>query len=76
MRKGGRAKGTPNKLTTDVKKLLSDAVETHFFSDLNKLTSEKRIDVLVKLLPYLLPIQKNEDTPDQIPHRVIIVKRD
>ena len=76
MRKGGRAKGTPNKLTSDVKQMLLDAVNNHFFNDLNKLTPEKRIDVIVKVLPYLLPSQKADSIPDEVAPRVIIVRRD
>jgi hypothetical protein len=73
MRKGGRAKGTPNKLSSDVKKLLLDAIEKHFVSDLNKLTPDKRIDVLIKILPYILPINKVDS--DEVGHKTIMVLR-
>jgi hypothetical protein len=76
MRKGGRAKGTPNKLTSDVKQLLLDAIEKHFVADLNKQTPEKRIDILTKLLPYLLPTQKNDTIDEVAPTRIVIVRKD
>ena len=76
MRKGGRAKGTPNKLTSDVKQLLLDAIDKHFVSDLNKLTPDKRIDVLTKILPYLLPTQKIDTIEEVAPTKIVIVRKD
>lgn len=54
----GRPKGTPNKLTTTVRKWLIDVLNENreqFESDLKTLKPAERIEVLLKLLPYLLP---------------------
>ena len=55
---GGRKKGTPNKLTTELratlKNILCKEIENlpeHF----NKLDAKDRIELLVKLLPYAMP---------------------
>jgi len=52
---GGRQKNTPNRITGDVRRLLSDAIEKHLISDLNALEPIKRAELLIKVLPYVLP---------------------
>jgi hypothetical protein len=55
---GGRKAGTANKSTTNIRekifKLVSDNMET-LESDILCLEPEKRIDVVIKLLPYAAP---------------------
>ena len=55
---GGRTKGTPNKLTTEIrqafKNALADQIE-EIPQLLSELPNEKRLDYLIKLMPYVLP---------------------
>ena len=55
---GGRKKGTPNKLTKELRTVLKDviydeieALETH----LDALNPKERLELLIKLMPYVLP---------------------
>lgn len=55
---GGRKKGTPNRLTKEVRAVLKDVVfdeisqiHLHF----EKLDSKDRIELLIKLMPYVCP---------------------
>ena len=55
---GGRRKGTPNRLTKEVRAVLKEVVfdemsqiHLHF----EKLDSKSRIELLIKLMPYVCP---------------------
>ena len=55
---GGRQKGTPNKLTKELRSILKnilfqelEQIQAH----LDSLNSKDRIELLIKLLPYILP---------------------
>lgn len=55
---GGREKGTPNKLTKELRTILKNLI----FSELetldekmNQLEPKERIEILIKLIPYALP---------------------
>jgi len=55
---GGRQKGTPNKLTREIRATLKGFIEQEIENlpeMLKNLPEEKRLDVLIKLLPYVLP---------------------
>ena len=55
---GGRQKGTTNRLTKELRKDLKEIVfqEIHNLPDyLQNLPTEKRMEVLLKLLPYVFP---------------------
>ncbi len=55
---GGRQKGTPNRLTKELRKDLKEIVfhELQNLPDyLRGLSPEKRMEVLLKLLPYVFP---------------------
>jgi vacuolar-type H+-ATPase subunit E/Vma4 len=55
---GGRQRGTTNKVTKELKELLSELLENEFSSlseKLNGMETKDRLDFLVKLLPYALP---------------------
>lgn len=67
---GGRKKGTPNRLTKEVRSVLKDLVFeeiSHVKSHLKKLDSRDRIELLIKLLPYVCPkvekVSHNLDEP-------------
>ena len=57
-RLGGRQKGTPNKIKSDLKewvKQIMDNGREQFEKDLKKLTPKERINVFTALLNYVLP---------------------
>ena len=58
VKSGGRTKGTPNKLTKELRTILKDVIAGeleelpyHF----EQLDSKTRIELLAKLLPYAMP---------------------
>ena len=55
---GGREKGTPNKLTKEIRKILNDIVHKELEKaeeNLNTLEPKQRLEILTKLMPYVLP---------------------
>jgi len=55
---GGREKGTPNKLTKELRTVLKDVLyqELEQIQErLDTLKPKERIELLIKLLPYALP---------------------
>ncbi len=55
---GGRQSGTPNKLTKELRSVLKGIVNKEIEGlpeRLKELDTEKRIEMLVKLMPYVLP---------------------
>lgn len=55
---GGREKGTPNKLTKELRAVLKDLLHQEFEELPNHfegLEPKERIELLIKLLPYALP---------------------
>jgi hypothetical protein len=55
---GGREKGTPNKLTKDIRKILNDIIHKELEKaeeNLNTLEPKQRLEILIKLMPYVLP---------------------
>jgi len=68
----GRPKGQPNKITAEVKDLLKDLVNTELEQlpqRLAKLDDRDRVEVLVKLLPFVLPKVKTAPSPTKGPKR-------
>lgn len=58
----GRPKGTPNKVTSSVRNFLMEVLNGNrdqFLNDLQTLKPVERIDVILKLLPYILPKVEN-----------------
>ena len=67
---GGRDAGTPNKLTNELRKLLKNILskEIEKIPDLlEKLDNKDRLDMIIKLIPYVLPkvepVQLTEGEP-------------
>lgn len=55
---GGRTKGTPNKLTKELRTILKDVIAGELEElpyHLEQLDSKTRIELLAKLLPYAMP---------------------
>jgi hypothetical protein len=77
MKFGGRTKGTPNKVTKEIRETLLSLVNKHLVNDIENLPPNKRLDALIRLLPYVVPPIKNESIEhDSIEPLVIIVQRD
>ena len=55
-KRGGRLKGTPNKITATIKQKLSEILNAEIEKlRLENLTSKDRIELVKALLPYILP---------------------
>lgn len=62
-RMGGRAKGTPNKVTGTVKEWLTDLIDSNreqIISDLKQLEPRERLAILEKFMQYIVPKPKTE----------------
>jgi hypothetical protein len=62
MKHGGRAKGTPNKITSELKEALSNLVCKHLLTDIESLPPNKRYEALIRILPYVMPTAKETVT--------------
>ena len=66
---GGRPKGAQNKTSKQVKELLSDILSDEIEAmpeRLNQLSDKERLDIVIKLLPYILPKQKELEISNDI----------
>jgi len=64
---GGRTKGTPNKVTIDLKVWIMDLIDenrSQFKKDLLMLDPGKRVMILEKLISYVLPKPIAIETPE------------
>ena len=55
---GGREVGTQNKITSELRKTLKHIVDDELQilqNNINELEPKQRIDLLIKLLPYVMP---------------------
>jgi hypothetical protein len=55
---GGREKGTPNKLTKELRSILKVVIYNELENieeRLDKLDPKQRIDLMIKLMPYIFP---------------------
>tara|TARA_A100001011_G_C14003337_1_gene712392 strand:- start:321 stop:563 length:243 start_codon:yes stop_codon:yes gene_type:complete len=55
---GGRTKGTPNKLTKEIRTVLKDLIYKELDEiqeHLDSLENKQRIEIVIKLLPYVIP---------------------
>lgn len=67
-RLGGRAKGTPNKITADLRKWITEILingEELFVDHLNNLEPREFIKVYVSLLEYVVPKRQRVDIDAQ-----------
>jgi hypothetical protein len=73
MRYGGRQKGTPNKITSELRQVLVGLVNDHLVKDIANLTPKERSHLLVRLLPYIIPPMRDDEYLDAIKEPLIIV---
>jgi len=58
LKTGGRKKGTPNRLTKELRTVLKDVLHNeleNLVSNLDALEPKERLEVIVKLIPFVLP---------------------
>ena len=63
LKTGGRQKGTPNKVSAELKEWVQSVIDSNkkqFETDLQVVEPEKRLAMLEKLLQYVLPKQREE----------------
>jgi hypothetical protein len=78
MKFGGRQKGTPNKVTKEIRESFLALVNKHLVNDIENLPPKERFNALIRLLPYIVPPAKDidaENEPNNEP-LIIILERD
>ena len=64
---GGRQKGTPNRMTKELRSILKDILYQELEERLDVLEPKTRIELLIKMMPFVLPktngISHNTDEP-------------
>lgn len=72
---GGRKKGTPNKTTAELKKWVFNFVDENldaFKKEFANLEMDQKINLIIKLLPYVLPKQtETKLSVDEDFHRAV-----
>ena len=65
----GRPKGTPNKVTGDLRQWINKLIDDNrvtFEKDLKELESAQRLSILEKLMQYCIPKQQTIDITEQV----------
>lgn len=71
---GGRTKGTPNAITSDLRAFLFDVVSNNLQSDLMSLEPRKRAELLIRCLPYILPSYPDAAATDVEPLTLVLTR--
>ena len=72
---GGRSKGTPNKITGTLKEFISEIIDENrerIREDLEALEPKDRLQILEKLMQYVLPKQRELDLKEPLSNHVTI----
>jgi hypothetical protein len=75
---GGREAGTPNKVTQRLREILADTLCEELEDlpqKLSQLDTKERLEIIVKLLPYVLPKNEGILTEQVEPIQIIIDHR-
>ena len=67
---GGRQKGTPNRITNDIRKRLRDIILDEIENigpDLKLVEPKDRLNYIPKILPYVVSKNPVDKDPDQVP---------
>jgi hypothetical protein len=75
---GGRAKGTPNKVTTDLRTWVSMLIENNrerLEKDLETLEPKERWMLIEKLMQYVIPKKKEEEQEERNAPQSELLKR-
>jgi putative NADPH-quinone reductase len=68
---GGRAKGTPNKVTTDLRTWINDVLNNNratFEADLQRLEPQQRVMIFEKMFSYAVPKMQSVEARIDIEH--------
>ncbi|MDR2824358.1 MAG: DUF5681 domain-containing protein [Prevotellaceae bacterium] len=74
----GRPKGTPNRVTTDLRQWVNTLIESNreqLEADLAKLEPKERWQLIEKLIQYVIPKKRDEEENDNNNQRSEILKR-
>jgi hypothetical protein len=71
---GGRVRSTPNRVTSDLRNFLSQYVQDNIQDSLEQLTPSRRAEMIVKLLPYILPTADKQQDEGQTLEPLVIIK--
>jgi hypothetical protein len=74
MKYGGRTKGTPNRITSDLRQFLSQYVQDNIESSLDALEPSKRAELIVKLLPFIISSADKTPTEPQASEPLVIIR--
>ncbi|EEX17265.1 hypothetical protein [Prevotella veroralis] len=69
LKTGGRKKGTPNKITSNLKEFIKGVIDenrTQIISDMRDLDPYQRLLFIERLISYVLPKQASVDVQSQI----------
>jgi len=69
LKTGGRQKGTPNKLTSEIREKLNDFVFSEIeliIKNIDTIPIEKRLDFVSKVLPFVIPKMNNIEVTSDI----------
>jgi hypothetical protein len=72
---GGREAGTPNKVTQRLREVLADTLREELEDlpqKLSQLETKERLEIIVKLLPYVLPKSESISMELEEPVKIII----
>ncbi len=75
---GGRTKGTKNKITSNVKLALMALLEKEIEQlpmILEQLEPKQRIEILIKIMPYLIPKAESENSEEQQALRIEVIEK-
>jgi len=73
---GGRTKGTPNAITSDLRHFIRTLVHSRLGNDLSALEPRKRAELLIRCLPYVLPTATEEIEPENIEPLTLVLTRE
>jgi DNA topoisomerase VI subunit B len=74
---GGRQKGTPNKVTSDIRTVLHSLVSDeldHLSTRLHTMDDEQRTQTFLKLLPYIMPKMQAITHTDERPIKPLVMR--
>jgi hypothetical protein len=70
IKRGGRKKGTPNKVTTEIRSKIEDILHEQtdtIKEDLMKLSPKDRVRAYTELLKYVIPTRRDVEVTDNTP---------
>ncbi len=79
---GGRTKGTPNKITSEIKEIFKEIIECNLpqlQNDILELSPKERIDVLLRLSEFVIPKLQRSNIDVESEKRnleIVVIRRD